>query len=115
PVKTAEPAAQARERRSTLARAAGSQRNSIESHHHFGANSSRLAKRVRLVGPLPCEVGKLPAKVPMAGGFPIDRPAKVERLDNPARRQFELIANQIDEFGLGESFPNCSSGIDPDG
>ena len=53
-----------------------------------------LRERLREVGPLPGELREAPPEVPVGGGLPEDRPPQVERLDDPLRRQLEVVADE---------------------
>src|ERR1019366_2665340 len=49
----------------------------------------------RFVGGFPSEVRVAAPEVPVRRGLPVNRPPQIERLDNPARRQLEVRANQV--------------------
>ena len=64
-----------------------------------------------LVGLLPGKARQLAAEVAVAGRFAVDRPAQVERLDDAARRQLEVLADQLGDLvvasGRGRPCRRC--------
>src|SRR2546422_8277066 len=54
-----------------------------------------LADRFGLIGLFPGELRIAPPEVPEGRGAPVDRPAQVERIDDLARLQPEVLANQL--------------------
>src|SRR5262249_44418966 len=67
-----------------------------------------------LVGTLPAEGGKLATEVAVAGGLAVDRPAQVQGLDDAARRQLEVLADELDELVLANAALGVAVGLDPD-
>src|SRR2546426_11450493 len=61
-----------------------------------------LAERFGLVGPFPGESRIAPPEVPEGGGAPVDRLAQVERVDDFARLQPEVLANQLHDRLLAD-------------
>ena len=55
-------------------------------------------ERGSLVRVLPAEFRLIAAEVAVAGRLLADRPAQVERFDNPLRRQLEVLADQLDQL-----------------
>src|SRR5918993_1435707 len=60
--------------------------------------SCRGAERVGLVGALPGELRLGAPEVSERGGLLVDRPAQVERLDDPARREVEVRAHDVTDL-----------------
>src|SRR5436305_5397612 len=54
----------------------------------------RVAQLRRPVGVLPTEIRVVASEMAVGGGLAVDRPAQVEVLDDAARRQRELLADQ---------------------
>src|ERR687892_1651234 len=61
--------------------------------HHGLLDSGRRLQRIRLVRTLPGEFWFRASEVTEGRGLPVDRSAEVELLDDAARRQFEVLAN----------------------
>ena len=61
------------------------------------------AQRLGLVGLLPGEGVQFAAEVAVAGRLAVDRPAQVERLDDAARRQLEVLADQLGDLLVGQA------------
>src|SRR2546423_1918376 len=68
----------------------------------------------RLVGLLPGELRQLPTEVAVAGRLAVDRPAQVQRLDDAARRQLEVLADQADELLVGQAVGGGAVRLYPD-
>jgi hypothetical protein len=64
-----------------------------------------LAKRVGTVGGFPFEFGKRAAEVAADRGETVDRPQEVEALDDRARPQVEVLADERFDDGVAESCP----------
>ena len=69
---------------------------------------------VGLVGLLPGELRQLAAEVAVAGGFLVDRPTQVQRLDDALRRQLEVLADQVDQLVVGDALGDRAVRVDPD-
>src|SRR5260370_17154805 len=53
-----------------------------------------------LIGSFPSEIGIVAAKVPVHGSLAIDRPAQFQRFDDALRRELEVLAHQLFQFGF---------------
>src|SRR5262249_1604920 len=54
----------------------------------------------RLVGLLPSKLGFIPTKMTVACRLPVNRPSQFERFDDTARRELEILANQLGNLVL---------------
>src|SRR5262249_13590668 len=61
------------------------------------------AQRFGLVGAFPRKSGQVASEVAVPGGFAVDGPAQVERLDDTAWCQAEMLADQFDELVFGQA------------
>ena len=57
--------------------------------------SGALLEGRGLVRRFPREFGFVAAEVTVAGGLPVNRTAQIQRLDDAARRQLEVVANEF--------------------
>src|SRR5205814_10702037 len=67
-----------------------------------------------LVGAFPGERRQLAAEVTVAGRFAVDRPAQIQRLDDAARRQLEVLAKELGNLLVVQAIARCSVRVDPD-
>src|SRR5258708_6621122 len=81
------------------------------SRHHRHAGF--LFQRRRFIRPLPGEVLQFAAEMPMSGRLAVDRPAEVERLDDAARGELEVFADQVADLLVAEAFAGGAEGGDP--
>ena len=64
----------------------------------YGFPQTGIAGQLRrFVGRFPGEVGVVASEVAVGGGLLVNRTAQVQRLDDAARRQLEVRANQVRE------------------
>src|SRR5438067_1011447 len=73
-----------------------------------------LAEGGGLVGALPGEGGQLAAEVAVPRRLAVDRPAQVQRLDDVARRQLEVAADQVGDLAVSQAVAGRAAGPDPD-
>src|SRR5690606_39452483 len=66
-----------------------------------GLEAGVLLERVGLVGTFPGELGLGPTEVSERCGLAVDRSPQVERLDDAARRQVEVLADQLGHLLVG--------------
>src|SRR5262245_55306063 len=74
----------------------------------------RLLERLRLVRLLPGELRPFTTEMAVAGRLLVDRPAQVERLDDPLRGQFEVLADETNELLFVQSLHQCVLSVHPD-
>src|SRR5688572_4539701 len=90
----------------TAAERAAVVRSSVRSRVRTSVVSSALQsgvllQRVGLVGAFPGELGFRTPEVSERGRLAVDRPTEIERLDDAARRELEVLANELGELFVG--------------
>ena len=68
-----------------------------------------------LLGLLPGEVGVSPAEVAVLGRLLVDRSEEVEFLNDVARAEVEVLANDADEVLISKAILHCAVGLDVNG
>ncbi len=68
-----------------------------------------------LLGLLPGEVGVSPAEMAVLGGLLVDRSEEVEFLNDVARAEVEVLANNADEVLISKAILHCAVGLDVNG
>src|SRR5438876_8063831 len=63
-------------------------------------NTRVVAQVLRAVGPFPGERGLRPPEMPVGGRLLVDRSAEIQVLDDPARGEIEVAADQLLEDGV---------------
>src|SRR5262249_13380358 len=77
-------------------------------------NTSRTAKNLSHIRAFPGEAWQLTAKMAVSSGLLINRTAQVQRLDDAAWREFEMLPNQIRDLFVGHAVRGSAAGADPD-
>src|SRR5262245_52474329 len=86
--------------------AAASRRNRFKATGRAPASRLHAGRALEgrgLVGALPRELRLAAAEMTEGGGLSVDRPAQIELLHDSARRQLEVIANDLRDLLFGDS------------
>src|SRR5262245_18729395 len=79
-----------------------------------GSDADLAAQGGCLVGPFPAEVRQLAAEMSVPRRLAIDGAAQVQRLDDAARRQLEMLANELGNLLIRNAVGGAAERAHPD-